>query len=112
MKILAKTGPKGDPMAVPSIWPSGLDMLMTLLSYFTIRTPLFNSFLISIADTTTFNIQRFLPLMSSSNATLTTTFQLLFTVKVLGKRNNFNNGLLRNKKQQRGNTKTKRNKDG
>ena len=61
------------------VQPSGLERLMTLSPCFAIRTPLFNSFLISIADTRTFNsplnlnrTKRFLFLMLSSNAILTT----------------------------------------
>ena len=62
-------------------------MLMTRSPYFTIGTPLFNSFLISIADTRTFNsplslnrTRRFLDfLMFSSNANLTTLFPLSST---------------------------------
>ena len=53
---------------------------MTLSPYLTIRTPLFNSFLISIAGTRTFNsplnlnwTKRFLFLMFSSNAILRAT---------------------------------------
>ena len=65
------------------VQPSGLDMLMTLSPYFPIRAQLFNFFLISIAGTREFNsplnlnrTKRFLFLVFSSNANLTTPFPL------------------------------------
>ena len=64
---------KNGPWITVHVQPSGLEMSMTLSPCFTIRTLLFNSFLISIAGTRTFNsplnlnrTKRFLFLMSSS----------------------------------------------